>query len=136
VDAAGFSHTTQNYGYIHHPLTGGAHYYRLKMVDQDGAYKHSPLRVVQMNGLSAVAPFRAWSDGAQVWIENFVAAEPGSFHILDMLGRILSRFALAQSMDARFGFQMPAVPGGIYLLRWQPASGAAGQTVKFLQPGF
>lgn len=136
VDAAGFSHTTQNYSYIHRPLTGGAHYYRLKMVDQDDVYKHSPLRVVQMNGLSAVAPFKAWSDGAQVWIEDFVAAEPGSFHILDMQGRILSRFAPAQGMDTRFGFKMPAVQGGIYLLRWQPASGAAGQTVKFLQRGF
>jgi hypothetical protein len=136
VDAAGFSNTTQNYGYIHRPLTGGAHYYRLKMVDQDGTYKYSPLQVVQMNSMSAVVPFRAWSDGGQVWIEDLVAAESGRFQILDMQGRILSGFDVAQGMDSRISFQMPAVPGGIYLLRWQPASGTPGQTVKFRHTGY
>jgi hypothetical protein len=136
VEAAGYSTSIIDYIFTHQAEKTGTHYYRLRQVDFDGRFEYSPIRVIQIEGTEAVAPFRAWSDGAQVWVEDFRAEGPGSFRILDLRGRILAVSALEKGSDARSAIGMPAVPGGLYLLQWQLASGAPGQTVKFLYGAF
>lgn len=136
LDAAGFSHHNIDYSFNHRPVGGGTQYYRLKMVDLDGTYEYSPVQAVDLGGLTITPPFRAWTDGSQVWVADFQSEETGSFQIIDLQGRLLTATPAARGTDAITSIPMPAVPGGIYLLRWQPASGAMGQTVKFSHQGF
>jgi hypothetical protein len=136
LNGRGTTQVTQQYEFLHQQPGAGTHYYRLRQVDFDGRYEYSPIRVIEVEGTEAVAPFRAWSDGAQVWVEDCRAEGPGSFRILDLHCRVLSVFFQEKGSVARAGFGMPAVPGGIYLLQWHPASGVAGQTVKFLHGAF
>lgn len=136
LDAAGFSHHNIDYSFNHRPVGGGTQYYRLKMVDLDGTYEYSPVQAVDLGGLTITPPFRAWTDGSQVWVADFQSEETGSFQIIDLQGRLLRATPAARGTDAITSIPMPAVPGGIYLLRWQPASGAMGQTVKFSHQGF
>ena len=52
VKAAGYSSENRNYNFIddNPPLSTGTLYYRLKMVDKDGKFTYSPVRLVEKGG--------------------------------------------------------------------------------------
>jgi len=136
LNGRGTTQFTQQYAFLHRQPGAGTHYYRLRQVDFDGRFEYSPIRVIEIGGSEAEMPFRAWSDGAQVKVEDFRAEGPGRFQILDLQGRVMATSWQDNAGDDRVGFSVPAMPGGIYLLRWQPESGAPGKAVKLLLPGF
>jgi hypothetical protein len=54
VNAAGNSNIPMSYSFIHRQPGNGSHYYRLKMVDQDGKYGYSDIRVLNFGNSSQV----------------------------------------------------------------------------------
>lgn len=124
--AAGNSRSPRSYAYLDREAgKGGARYYRLRQVDQDGTAGFSPVRVLHFEGaatlparLSAVPnPFSS-SQPLTLWVQSPLAAE-APLTITDVAGRLVR----SQVLHLPAGASQVALPGlaelpaGVYLVQ-------------------
>ena len=116
VVAAGRSSTGRTYGFFDEQLPAHAAvlYYRLKLVDADGAFSYSPVRSVGLSGAAAgLALFPNPAHSAA----TLLGALPGAVvTVVDALGRPVTSATADASGTAALA--LPAgLPAGVYVVR-------------------
>lgn len=121
VAAAGNSQTTTHYGFTDRAPLPGLNHYRLRQVDDDGHWEHSPVRTVMMgNDASNVHLFpNPGNDELEILMASGGAV--GRVQLLDATGR--SVLDAPMSGD-RLVLHTDALPSGIYAVRLTSVHGS------------
>ena len=91
VDAAGYSLTELDYAFIDDNPVTGMNYYRLRMVDNDGAYDYSNTIAIRVDA-DGIPSFVVFPNPANAVLHFAVVStheSNGSVSVVDMLGRVL-----------------------------------------------
>jgi hypothetical protein len=97
VVSVGNSIQSQQYQHTDHDVKlSGKYHYRLKMVDKDGSFTYSPVRIVFVNEVST---WRVYPTVAQQKQVNVVMPSEGQLDLIDMQGRLIQRFKIAAGMQ-------------------------------------
>jgi Secretion system C-terminal sorting domain len=121
VPAAGNSSLATNYVFTDRSPYTGYNYYRLRQVDNGGAFEHSPVRAawIRSNGPVVMVHPNPGSDLVEV-----VVPAGGSGSILEMLDAT-GRAVLRQTLDSeRTSIDTSTLPTGFYAVRVHSATGA------------
>lgn len=95
-------------------------YYRLKMVDNDGTFAHSPIRSVAFEPENAMRVFPNPSSGVlHLAFDDDMRKEQLIVELLDWAGRVVlqKQVAVLPGGSETIGLGEYALPGGVYLLR-------------------
>ncbi len=118
VNGSGTTNDPQSYTFLDNNPIKGSSYYRLKQVDENGAFTYSKViavswKEVDSSGISVFPnPARALLFIKFAELQE----EPMTVQILNTNGQLLSQFALP-SMDDMIPLQVAHLPGGVYFLR-------------------
>jgi len=116
VDAAGNSVAERSYGFTDaKPLP--LNYYRLKMVDADGSYRHSPVVAVRRQ---AAVQLEAYPNPVRhtVYIQLKASRGPVALELFDITGRRIRTVQLFSAGEAlSTSLPMEGLLQGVYLLR-------------------
>lgn len=88
----------------------GIHYYRLKMVDNDGSYEHSELRWLRIED----SEFLVYPNPVQDLLHIHSAKEQYRFYIYDMLGNL---FYKGESHEKNSRLAVAHFPKGLYCIK-------------------
>lgn len=114
VMAGGTAEASAIYRFMHHLGVGGTHYYRLKMIDQDGSFTNSKIVSVSLEGEREINIYPNPAKGV-LHIKTSGLTKPGSFSLYDLLGRaVLNKPVLAGDTDHALDVSLLK---GLYLLR-------------------
>jgi len=131
VAAAGNSETKLSYSFADpSPLTG-ANYYRLKMVDRDGQYKYSPVKVVRG---SVIKGFSVFPNPAREFLNITVSADAPAqltFRIVNPFGQVLLERAFTNAAGTTISLPVQNFPAGNYILTIAGKDGS-GSVNKFM----
>jgi hypothetical protein len=109
--SVGNSNQSHQYQHIDHDVKlSGKYYYRLKMVDKDGSFTYSPVRLVLINDVSTWQVFPTIAVQKQV---NIVMPTEGKVDLIDMNGRLIKRYKLAEGLQR---LQLPYAAGQYRLI--------------------
>ncbi|RYD90110.1 MAG: T9SS type A sorting domain-containing protein, partial [Sphingobacteriales bacterium] len=100
------------YQYEDYQYLEGNNYYRLKMVDQDGSFRYSPVVQAQMAGNDAAIKVFPNPASGTVFIQPASGAA-GNLQLLDMNGRVVRKMAIAGKTE----LDLNGLPAGIYQYR-------------------
>lgn len=107
--------STNHYDYYHQILSKGQHYYRLKMVDQDGSYRYSHQVIFRFNGMESLSVYPLPA-AEQITVIHPVAPD-AQLQMIDEKGLVLiSQSIPAGSVQTRM--DISKVPSGYYFLVW------------------
>lgn len=81
--------TDSRYTYTHQPQPNGSNYYRLKMVESQGRYEYSPVRLIQLEGRDDWQIMPNPSTGTFVVVLEALAEEDIQLSVTDVSGRTL-----------------------------------------------
>ncbi|MBK7553633.1 MAG: T9SS type A sorting domain-containing protein [Flavobacteriales bacterium] len=121
VPAVGNSSLTTHYAFTDRSPYTGHNYYRLRQVDNGGAFEHSHVRTawIRLNGPVVIMQPNPGSDLVEV-----VVPAGGSGSILEMLDAT-GRAVLRQTLDSeRTSIDTGALPTGFYAVRLHSSTGA------------
>lgn len=122
-------------------LLAGTYYYRVRMIDKDGHYQFSPVRVIRITGqgLPQVSILSNPVQGSEL-ILRATFSQPAiiRLRVIDRQGRLLAQKVLTVSAGGNsLTIDFPSITGGLYYLQWQTTeqSGAppAGGALPFLK---
>jgi hypothetical protein len=107
---------------------GMTYYYRLKMVDNDGIFKYSPVRTARL-GEGTINAFPNPSGGQYtIALERTRSAE-GTVTVTDVMGKTVKMER--RTLDAALTLDLNALPDGVYHVKID--DGAAAQTVRVVK---
>lgn len=118
VPAAGYSSITKKYTYLDIEATD-VNYYRLKMVDLDGASKQSDVVLVKNNGLSQAvyAVANPFTDHIAVRFAKLPKGEV-ALRLLDMSGKLINTTRIYNSLSSVIRIEnTSALSQGLYILQ-------------------
>ena len=87
VDASGSTSSTTDYAYVHLRPGSGGHYYRLRIVDEDGCYTYSDIRYVEWEVEMAVSILPNPTYGPLTLTYELPDARELTLTVVDALGR-------------------------------------------------
>lgn len=111
---------TQQYRATHLGAATGNNYYRLKMLDLDGKYEYSPLRVVKISSSIRVYPNPA-SRILTIDMGNEIIGK-AQLSLVNMSGNTVLR---SESASVSHSFNVQEIPSGVYQLVLQQADGTS-----------
>ncbi|BDS10254.1 T9SS type A sorting domain-containing protein [Aureispira anguillae] len=107
-------------------------YYRLRLVDKDGSVKYSPIRAVELDGVSLMRVFPVPASDQLTISLNSSSAASIQIELVDQLGRVLQRGSHSISVGQNtLKLDTQALSAGIYLLRLTNRQGQVQQR-KFM----
>lgn len=118
VKGRGTSTVPHTYTFIHHRPRTGLNYYRLRQIDFDGGWEHSPVVVAFFDGTKdelSIFP-NPVRDVAELRGTNL---EGAPYQLTDAVGRIVQRGTLGSSR-----IDLSRLTAGVYVLLLQPKDGA------------
>lgn len=121
VDAAGTSGMVQKYSFIHQKPVIGNNYYRLRMVDQDGRFEHSPnveLYFDSYGNPSFVQVHPNPSNG--LFHFDFGTSADGIAHleVINLAGQVVARETKQLTAGQhQFSMELGELANGVYLYR-------------------
>lgn len=116
VAAAGNSETKVSYSFTDPSPLSGANYYRLQMVDRDGKYKYSPVKVVRG---SLIKGFSIFPNPAREFLNVTVSADASSqlsFRIVNPFGQVLLERSFTNAAGTTISLPVQNFPAGNYIL--------------------
>lgn len=130
VQAAGNSQQEVRYAFIDEAPPSGAAFYRLRMVDLDGAFEQSPVVVVQRGAGDVVL----YPNPAETFV-NIVSSVTGitTIRCLDAAGRSVRSFVASQGTGAPAFFDVASLPTGFYGVECLDSSGAVLARSSFVK---
>jgi Secretion system C-terminal sorting domain len=129
--AAGNSETKVSYSFTDPSPSSGANYYRLQMVDRDGKYKYSPVKVVRG---SLVKGFSIFPNPAREFLNVTVSADASAqltFRIINPSGQVLLERAFTNAAGTTVSLPVQNFPAGNYILTIAGKDGS-GNVNKFM----
>ena len=135
VEAAGESQQRIDYAFMDPQPLIGANYYRLKQVDLDGAYEHTP-SVVAFFGEAVQEPTVFPNPAAELLNVAFDMPTKGTAYlqILDMSGRMVrDRDMDFEKGPQTFSLRVQDLPAGTYDLRLLTTANGGPQNVRFIK---
>ena len=113
VNAAINSRSINTYSFIHNQPIKGINFYRLKMVDEDGAYKYSQVVKIIINQRAQLEIFPNPTTGGFT-IGGLAANRISNIQLLDITGKVINeRKVIASS----FYYRISEYQSGIYFIR-------------------
>ena len=133
VAAQGFSDQPQAYRFTDGQLPAGARtvYYRLRQVDLDGSWAHSPvvtLTATAPAGLSLTASPNP-SQGQFMVSLSQARSEAGTLRVTDATGRLLYQRPLPAASALQARIDLPEALPGLYLVEWVTPTARTAQRV-------
>lgn len=130
VAASGTSQTTTHYGFTDRAPLPGLNHYRLRQVDEDGHWEHSPVRTVMMvNDAPNVHLFpNPGTDELEI-VTN--AASTFIVQLFDATGRVVME---ASFMGSRCSLSTGHLPSGVYGVRLVTHSGQELGIARWMKP--
>lgn len=116
ITAAGTSQYELDYRFLHRQLSIGQHLYRLRMVDLDGSWTHSP--IVQLSVNSKGPRLAAYPNPTSGMLQLSGAPDDVEIYLYDSSGRQVGSFQNVQQLD------LQPYADGIY---WLSALNSSGQ---------
>jgi hypothetical protein len=116
IAAAGNSETKVNYSFTDPSPFSGANYYRLQMVDKDGKYKYSPVKVVRG---SLIKGFNVFPNPAREFLNVTVSADAPAeltFRIVNTFGQVLLDRTYSKAAGTTVSLPVQYFPAGNYIL--------------------
>jgi hypothetical protein len=116
VAAAGNSETKINYSFTDYSPSSGANYYRLQMVDRDGKFKYSPVKVVRG---SLIKGFSVFPNPAREFLNVSVSADAPAqltFRIVNPFGQVLLDRTFTNAAGTTVSLPVQNFPAGNYIL--------------------
>jgi hypothetical protein len=104
---------TNSYQFTHTGINEGSNYYRLKMVDRDGNFTYSDIRVVKFDRNNTMQVFP--NPVKQFITINGIGAN-GQIEILTEDGRTVDRI---KTTGISITINLATLPGGIYIIRYR-----------------
>lgn len=121
LSAAGESNKTNFYKWIDKYPVSGINYYRLKMVDQDGSFEHSPFRSIILERFSNDQPLLIYPNPAQDKL--FLDVDIKSILSVEMLN-VLGQRVLKVDKIGTSSLDIQHLSPGMYLLRIRYINGS------------
>ncbi len=121
VNAKGNSSVRSDYSFTDIKVAGGIHYYRLKMIDKDNAFKYSSIVTLKRDGanslLSSVSP-NPFIDKIMITIQSENSIDT-KFAIYDMNGRLITTMnkRLVKGINQVQMDKLANFGGGMYMLQ-------------------
>jgi hypothetical protein len=116
VGAVGNSDKKVAYSYTDAAPTSGANYYRLKMVDKDGRYKYSPVKVVRGSLIKGFSVFpNPAKDYVNVTVSSDAAAEL-TLRLINQSGQVLQEKKFTHAAGTTVSLSVGNYPAGNYML--------------------
>ncbi len=112
VAAAGTSTSTHDYSFVHTSPINGANYYRLKQIDQNGAFKYSEVRVVKFSG--GAVTFEIFPNPVKDKVFITSSGKIQKVSVINESGKLIveaTNFISGQSID------LTKYAAGVYLFR-------------------
>jgi hypothetical protein len=116
IAAAGNSETKINYSFTDPSPSSGANYYRLQMVDRDGKFKYSPVKVVRG---SLIKGFSVFPNPAREFLNVSVSADAPAqltFRIVNPFGQVLLDRTFTNAAGTTVSLPVQNFPAGNYIL--------------------
>jgi hypothetical protein len=116
VAASGNSETKVSYSFTDASPASGANYYRLQMVDLDGKYKYSPVKVVRG---SLIKGFSIFPNPAREFVNVSVSADAPSqltFRIVNAFGQTMLDRTFTNAAGTTISLPVQNFPMGSYIL--------------------
>jgi uncharacterized repeat protein (TIGR01451 family) len=124
VAAAGTSAAPHAYAWTDAAPLVGLNYYRLRLVDTNGAAENSDVRSVRFN--ATVVPVAVWpnpfTDRVQLDLSAYAATETVLFNLTDASGRLVRQIALPGGVVTTESFE--GLPSGSYVAQLVGAASA------------
>jgi hypothetical protein len=108
---SGIDATYKNYAFVHTSPVNGKNYYRIKMVDKDGAVKYSPVREADINISNILVYPNPFKNILNVILKD--AAAPVKMRITDVSGRVV----LQQNFSGATSLNINNISSGMYILQ-------------------
>jgi len=131
VEASGFSSIAVNYSYVDKSPSDNANYYRLKIVDRDGKYKYSPIKVV--NG-KLTKGLNVFPNPANNFVNVTLGSDMGigtTIRLINQFGQVLQEKKLSHAAGSTISLPVHNYPQGNYILQVTDEDGSR-QTRKLL----
>jgi hypothetical protein len=131
VAAKGFSSIAVNYSFTDESPSGGVSYYRLQMVDQDGKYKYSPIKVINGNVSKGLSVFpNPASNFVNVTFGSDIGAG-ATLRLINQFGQVLQLKRVSNAAGTTISLPVNNYPQGNYILQVTQEDGSK-QTRKLL----
>lgn len=114
---AGYGTTSQSreYQFLHSGVPYVENYYRLKQIDQDGAFEFSDIRVVSLSETATNTAFTVYpnpsTDTVNIYLQK--AATGATFQLFDATGRLIDTWIL-DGQTALYTIDLGHLPKGVY----------------------
>ena len=100
------------YSFTHGPLAAGLHYYRLRMVDADGKFTYSPVKMLKT---AAVSGLQLYPNPAGQFVKVQGLEASGIIRIFTADGRLLKQWTATGSTLLA---DLSGMAGGMYIVTW------------------
>jgi hypothetical protein len=130
VTAQGNSATATNYSFIDNSPLSGVDYYRLKMVDKDGSFSYSSIKVVSMN---SVAAFKVFPNPAKDFVNVTLGhiSDNGMVRLINLNGQSVFTQTLNNASGSTITIPVHNLAEGTYMLQILGSDGSQ-QTGKIV----
>ncbi|MEO0472028.1 MAG: T9SS type A sorting domain-containing protein [Bacteroidota bacterium] len=122
VDAIGNSNVTNSYSFVDFQPAFGESQYRIKQIDQDGAFSFSKVRSVLMQDIS----LQLQSISTNQLAVRYPFEAGTQIRILDLQGRMLMTRQIGQK-KAVAEISVASIPAGVYIIQVQGRNGVLAQ---------
>ena len=132
VNGLGTTDGSQDYQFIDNAPLKGINYYRLHQVDLDKTVTYHPIVSVAYEGAAgAILQVFPNPAGEQLQLRwNGDATQPADLRVLDLSGRVLSRYNLPEGM-LHYDLNLKNLQSGVYLL--QVIQGNTTESIRFVK---
>ena len=130
VEAKGNSSTVSNYNYQDNASLNGVSYYRLKMVDMDGSYMYSDIKVIRTDLVKGISFF---PNPAKDFVNVSLSASAGevTVQLINQSGQVLQERKQAAGNGTTVSMNIQQYAQGMYIVKVTGAAGVA-QTGKLM----
>lgn len=112
VAASNITDANKYYGFVHNSPVNGINYYRIKMIDKDGAVSYSPVRDASINVSGVLVYPNPFKHALNVIMQNVTG--PVKLRIMDLSGRVLMQQSFTGSISLS---NLNKLSSGVYVLQ-------------------